>query len=91
MSVNSVLTGVICASFFWGLFFAALLAEYSVPSNLGPDFTVKENPVTQNRRVVDNVSGTTVFCLPGNPPLTVVEVQRVGENRWRATFEKPYH
>ena len=78
------------ASFLWALVFFALTFEYEVPKPAELEgFTVKENPVTQDRRIIDSESRTTVFWISGNPPIVAVDVKRVSDNRWVATFEKP--
>ena len=91
MSIKSIILGMVLASFLWALFFFAVTFEYEVPMPLElQGFTVKENPVTQDRRVIDSETRTTVFWISGNPPIIAVDVKRIGRNRWVATFEKAH-
>jgi hypothetical protein len=93
MSVKSMITGMLIASFVWALLLVAFIVEYEVPSPIEWEggFTLKENPLTQDRRVVDNETQTTIFWVSGNPPIVPVEVKKIRSDRWQAIFERAQH
>ncbi len=90
MSTKSIIFGIFIASLFWGLGLFTLQFEYEIPRppEWATELTIKENPVTQNRRVIDTEAKTTVFWTPGNPVVLPVEVTKDGPNRWHVIFEK---
>ena len=92
LSIKSIALGFVLATFFWGICFVLLEIEYEVPRAEGwpPELIVKENPITQNRRVIDSEVKATVFWSSGNPPILPVEIKKVSPNRWSAIFEKAY-
>ena len=91
VSSSSVVIGMSMATFFWLFCFFVISFESEILKN--PDFpaslVVKENPVTQNRRYYDGAARTTVLWTPGNPSIFVAEIQKISENRWIVTLEKP--
>lgn len=91
LSMKSFLSGILSASFFWIVAIIPFVIEFEISSPNGwpTEIKIKENPVTQNRRVVDTTARTTVFWSSGNPLVVPIAVQKTDANHWNVTFEKP--
>lgn len=91
VSISLLIAGLLISSFMWALLFIAYAIEYEVPRPVGwgNEFVIKENPLTQDRRVADVETQTTIFWVSGNPLMLPIEVKKISPNRWTATFEKP--
>lgn len=86
-----MIVGAVIASLFFLMigFFIFVEFEYPKPEGWSDNFSIKSNPVTQNLRVYDIESNTTIFWTPGNPVIFPVKVKKVAPNRWIAEFEEP--
>lgn len=84
--------GAVFASFIWVFLIVAFNFETRLPMPAGWDnrYHISEAAVTENRRLVDSATDTTVLWTPGNPKTNVVSVRETVSGRWEIVIEKVY-
>jgi len=92
LSVKSFLVGGFIASIIWLGFFVLITLESRKPSpeHWAPNFQLYGNVVTENRQLYDADAKVSLLTVTGNPPISIVDVRRIDENRWQVVVEKGY-